>query len=758
MRRKLRDMQAEYDGLSKAERENEFIGGKLLKSIKEQHDAVLGLEGSTGRMQRNVGNYQAAVENAIPAFGKFSGMMKTLGVDISDFGKNGSKAFSALGTSLKSFGKLFLTPPIAIIAVIIGAISFALGKLKEAFAKSDDAGTALASGLAALKPIGTLVSKIFESIALVLGKLVEGIGDFISGIGKAGAALGLWSKEAGNAAQAVQDLVKQQDRLEDTEREYTENSAKRNKEIAQLRDEAMKAGNPDERKKKLKQALDLEAENLKDEKRIAAERLDILEKQAKQNNDKSDEMKNKISEARAAMYKAEESYYTGTRRLQKEYLSASNEIEKEEKAKADEQRRKREEYLAKKREQAKTELDIERQLQDALLAAIKDENARAIAEAQIQGDREIAALQERLNTEKNLTAKAKEDLNALIVEKQRQLDEQIKTMAEEATKAREDEYVAQAQAAIDAENARHQALIEAKLANNEGDIELQKELMQLQFDAMLEQLDEQLQVELENKALSEEQKQVIEDEYRAIRAEKEKEFVNKLTAIDQQYADNQKLTIAQAKEQMSQSFTTMAKNASGAFGQISDLLAQYGEQNEDAAKASKAFAITQIITDQAISIADTAKAMAAAVAGAAEAAAATGPAAPFTLAAYIAEMVGLVIGAVGSLAASFVSAKSILSSDSGDAGSYATGGIIGGNDYSDGLTAHVSSGEMILNKSQQARLFDLANGQGGNLFDYSLMTDAMVAAVAAQPAPVMAYSEFKDFQSRTSTYDEFARI
>lgn len=55
----------------------------------------------------------------------------------------------------------------------------------------------------------------------------------------------------------------------------------------------------------------------------------------------------------------------------------------------------------------------------------------------------------------------------------------------------------------------------------------------------------------------------------------------------------------------------------------------------------------------------------------------------------------------------------MISSVKSMAGSYATGGIIGGYSYSgDKLTAHVNSGEMILNRQQQARLFALANGVG----------------------------------------------
>lgn len=44
---------------------------------------------------------------------------------------------------------------------------------------------------------------------------------------------------------------------------------------------------------------------------------------------------------------------------------------------------------------------------------------------------------------------------------------------------------------------------------------------------------------------------------------------------------------------------------------------------------------------------------------------------------------------------------------------FANGGIVGGNDHNDGILARVSSGEMILNQSQQANLMQLLNGEGG---------------------------------------------
>jgi hypothetical protein len=48
------------------------------------------------------------------------------------------------------------------------------------------------------------------------------------------------------------------------------------------------------------------------------------------------------------------------------------------------------------------------------------------------------------------------------------------------------------------------------------------------------------------------------------------------------------------------------------------------------------------------------------------------------------------------------------------AGTFQHGGIVGGNNFAgDNMTASVNSGEMILNKSQQTKLFNQANGGGG---------------------------------------------
>lgn len=58
--------------------------------------------------------------------------------------------------------------------------------------------------------------------------------------------------------------------------------------------------------------------------------------------------------------------------------------------------------------------------------------------------------------------------------------------------------------------------------------------------------------------------------------------------------------------------------------------------------------------------------------------------------------------------------STIMAIKSATAGSYANGGIIPGNNYNDGLTANVSSGELILNRAQQGNLAQqLSDGGGG---------------------------------------------
>ena len=731
-RQKLADMQKAYDQLDKAQRESE--GGRaFLEAIKAQSDAVKGLEEETGRAQRNVGNYPKV-------FGQAQNALSKLGVSMQDLQAKGLKAFSGLGQSIKAFGKAFITPPVGIIVAILSAIMLVVQKVSAAFKKNDDAMTALQKAFAIFKPIGEAVAKVFDAIASAIAKVVEWAAKAVSWI------VGKLAPGYKKAADEAQALVQAQDDLEEAERQYTVNSAKRNKEIAQLRAEAMdkEKYTAAERRKMIEDAIKLEAKNLEDEKKIKAEQLRILEETARRERDTSDETKNKIAAARAAMYQAEEAYFTGVRSLQKQLTAFDKEEQAaREKAAADaakkrEERRKAEEEAEKAR--IANAKQIAQQAEDFTISLIQDETARTIAQRQIQGEREIQALKDKLEHEKNLTEESRKQLAELIKGKQQALDVELEQMATDAANAKTEQE-------MQAEQERAQRILEYKRelaeSGSEEELAIQKELLDLQMAQALE-----------NTELTEEEKYLIRET-----------FTKKAEELDTQYHKNLIKTAQDARAAYKESLKATAATASQTFGAMSDLLSAYGEENEAAAKASKAFGIMQIITDQAISIADTAKAITAAVAGATEAAAATGPAAPFVLAEYIAAMVGAVLGAIGSIASTIAQAKQLMSSadaqsKSKDAGKYAGGGTVPGTSYTgDKLIAHVNSGEGIYTGTQANNLLqEIANNPARGGFDYGAMADAMAVAVAAQPAPVMVLKELHDFEDKVSTYNEIASI
>lgn len=710
MRRRLGDLQKAYDNLSAAERES-AAGQELQKKLQEQDAAVKQLEQTTGRFQRNVGNYPSAFNNVLPGLNKATAAMQKMGLTMEDLSQGGGAAFSKLGTSVKAFGKTMLTPPVGLIVGILSALMLIIQKLSAAFKKNDDAMTALSKAFAAFQPIATGISKIFDKLANGIGKALSSVADFAVKIG------GKISPEFEKAAVSAAKLVVAQDELEDAEREYTVNTAERAKEISRLRNEAASTDDLAKRQRLLREAIALEQQDLEDRKKIADEKLRIAEETARKEVDTSDETKNKIAELKAAQLQAEQAYYDGVRRMEKELTGITAEHTKQREDAA--------------RKLAENEKEIAQMAEDFALSLIADETEKAIAERRLRGEREIAELQERLKNEAELTEQAREQLNGLIAAKQTALEAELERIATEAADARTEEEYAR-------EQEHAQELLEYR-------IQLAEDGSETELEAKKALLDLQMQQALDETTLEEEEKYIIREA-----------FAQKALELDKQYHDNLVKQAEDAKDQYKKSLLSTAKNASKTFGAMTTLLDEYGKDNEKAAAASKAFGIAKIVTDQAISIADTAKAITAAVAGATEAASATGPAAPFVLAGYIAAMVGAVLGAVASVASSIVQARQLIGG--ADGGNFAEGGFVPGTSYTgDHVNIRTNSAEAVLTPAQQRNFMDLANG-GKAAFDYDALASVMAAAVAALPAPVMDYAEFTDFEQRTATYNEIASI
>lgn len=644
-RAKLNDMQKAFAALSKEQRES-AAGQEFLRAIAEQDKAVKGLEQSIGDARKNVGDYEGAIKRAFPAIGNLSDGIDKVTTTFEALGKGGASAMKSLvaglGNATKAALKFIATPIGAVLAAVVAAIGLMTAgfrKLQEAFEKNDTAGTQWAKLMASFEPIVDGISRAFDKLAIGIGKVAERFAD--------------WIGSGNEAAKSAQNLVLAVDNLEQAERDYTINSAQRNKEIAELRAKATQTEkySAEERIAALNEAIELEKQNLADQKDIAAERLRILEEKAKKESDTSDETANKIAQARAALYQAEEQYYSGTRRLLAQLNSAEKEVAAERKARQDAALEEAFRIYDEETKRAKL-------LNDSLqsLAHVEEERARI----QLETEQELA----RLRKEADSYVEEEEEVEVPSVEE-----------------------VVRKRFGVDEEAiAYYTSLLKRGMSAQE------------RFAAM--------------------------SEWSAKRSAK--------------------------------NFTDMAGSMAGVFNQIAGMLNEYGKNNEKASKAAKAFALAGIIADQAKSISNTAISISEAVAGATKAASATGPAAPFTLPTFITTMVGLVLAQIASTASAFMQAKQLLSGADTDAGEFAQGGIVGGTSYTgDKLTARVNSREMILTQSQQARLFDIANtpaAVGG--IDY----EALAAAIAAQPAPVMDYTEFRQFEQQVSTYNEFASV
>lgn len=406
MRVQLSSLKNQYADLSQAERES-AQGKDLLNKIHDMTVEVKGLETAQLDFTRNVGNYMSALTGpvgvVVNGFKALSNGSLSLGL-----------AFKNLGTMIsglsKQLLKLMANPWVAAFSAIVLVVM----KLVDAFKKNDAAMTALQSAMAAFKPVIDLINKGVQVLVRGLTGVVEGFSKMAQ---KVMSAIPFLKKYA----EAEEDIVRSTDNLEESQRQYALNEAKRNKEIAELTAKSVEKDKYSvaERKGFLKQALDLEKKNLEEKRDNAKEELRIAEKKAalemgysKMTQEvydmMSDEMKNNINQLRIAVENVETEYAEGTRRI-KSRLSNFNEEEKKER-----QARAKEAADAAK-ERRKLEQEALRDLEDLYNNSIKDILAKEIALAKAAGERQIENLKERLKTEKNLSKTAKRAINEQII-------------------------------------------------------------------------------------------------------------------------------------------------------------------------------------------------------------------------------------------------------------------------------------------------------------------------------------------------------
>lgn len=709
---KLADLKNQYRGLTKEQRES-AEGQQLKASIQELDKEVKSLDADLGDHQRNVGNYVSALT------GLDSRVVKVAAVFQGGF-KHG---LQAAGAALKSFGKALLTTPLGWIAAAVAAAVAVFNKLRDAFKRNDDASTELSAAMAKLQPIATAISKIFDGLATAIAKVVGGIMSAVSWIG------GKLSPAFKEASDAAEELVRAEDKLEDKQREYTIASAERQKEISELNkkarsDDSLTAKEKEDLYKKID---DLERQDLEDRKKIAAENLRIIEQRYTQEVNTSDEAKDAITAARAEMLKAETDYNNATVRFAQRQAAALKEQVEEEKRRHEEWKKRLEERKSRTKEAIEALQDIETEF-------IKDETQRQLRQLNLRYEREIESLKEQLKKKNTLTEEAE---NAII----ERINLLRKKQAEEAAKISEDEI----RKRVDKEKQEWEKLTDLKFSLMKDDTERAIEQAKERANREIMELNRRLEEEEDltegaRKAINEQiilLEQIKNEEIDKIN----KEAMEKRLKAEEEARQQELELLKKSLEEQKQAFDKATNDIVTSAHAINEAMESLYNSIAGDTERYEQFRKAMAIVDATINLA---KAIAQATMISLEGE-------PYTVAARIATNVAAVTSTFAALIASIKSATVP------SAPKFAQGGIVEGASLT-GDRVHVmaNAGEMIINREDQRKLFDMI--KAGGIGDYSLMRAAFAEALREMPSPVLDYSEFTGFQRSVKMVEKRTKL
>lgn len=540
LRAQLSNSVKEYDNLSKAEREASK-GKDLQKSINELTEELKLAEEATGRFQRNVGNYpkqlkelQAALMGLEPGTEEFIRLSKEAGElkDKINDSKEATKAFAAgakttqakniftqvgadiadldfEGASEKAKTFASVVKSITFAEVINGIKSFASALLDVGKALLINPFTAIVAGLAALSYAAYNVYTTFQ----LLGKESKTVSDALKESKKTIEELTKRQEEYYlRSAVALGRLTEKQAESIKTEGKYAQEKVQLTKQyseniikLAQELGVKLEETDADRlRKSKLFQIASFGAATAADE----------LEKQ-------------KINKFNEEKKKLENQYFKEILALNKtkifEKKALTDEGNKEE---IEKQKQKNEELKKLEEERLKNQKEIDRQLQDLLIARIQDELDKQIEAEKAKTQRANEDLLFRLKNEKNLTEKARKEINDIIF-----LNEQaLQTKIIELTKLADEQDIKR-------ELDKQTKLIDAKIQLTLKGTEEEKNLL-------IEKLEIQKNAELNNANLTTVERLAIEqkflDESDKINADY---LVKKYTRLQSQFEAEYKLRL-----------------------------------------------------------------------------------------------------------------------------------------------------------------------------------------------------------------------
>lgn len=457
LRAALSNLTAEYDNLSKAERDS-AKGKELQDKINAVTKELKGAEEATGRFNRNVGNYENAIKSVFGDNQLVAGIQAV---------RNG-----VIGVS-KAFDLLKSHPVIAVISVITALFL----KLANSAKNNEEQYVKLQQVLAPLKMAMDGITRVVESIVdvfLSAAQAVTGlVGAFLDFIG-VGDSINQNSKD-------YIELEKQKLDLANKERSDLVENAKLSMEASDLRAKSAQRDkySAEERIQFLNEAIDKEKAMADNELEQAKQRLEIAKKEAERTKN-SKEVNDELAQAEANLYNVQKDYNTKVRELYSQRSEAQTKLNQEE-----------EKRLQLVQERSNKELAAMRALRDYENALIKDSFEKQKADINASYDDQIADLRKRMETEENLTTEAKAAMSATIANLEKQRDAELSEVNEESIREK----------------------LEQEAAYIEQRLQLATEGTIQEYSLKAEQLKKEKEIELSNTKLTAEQKQLIEDRY-----------------------------------------------------------------------------------------------------------------------------------------------------------------------------------------------------------------------------------------------------
>ena len=279
---------------------DEAARADLAGKINSVNNELKGMDASVGVFGRNVGNYIGAVDH--------------LTAGLSSMGGGAAAAAGSLKNMTVGLKAMSATRAVA----VLGLLANILQKVMEAMQGNEESANALNQALAPLRVVGDAVTKVFQAMGSVLVTVVGWFGKLTTAI------LG-----TNKASEERLRLAKEENELNEAQRETLKQNAEAERDIAELRAKASERDKytAAERMAFLEEAGKKEAEIAAREMQNAKTRYELI-RDRNALTKSSEEQLAEEARAYADMLKAETNYYQSIRTINTGIVRARREEEK----------------------------------------------------------------------------------------------------------------------------------------------------------------------------------------------------------------------------------------------------------------------------------------------------------------------------------------------------------------------------------------------------------------------------------------------